>query len=281
MLPPILSLLRPHQWVKNLLVFVALITSHRWRSIELLQDAAQLFVAFCLVASAVYAINDVLDRDADAAHPDKRHRPVASGAVGVPMALAAAGLLLALAALVVWPLGIVTVQTLVLYAALALAYCLLLKRLLWLDVIALASLYVLRVIAGALAIDVVPSPWLLAFAGFVFLSLATLKRNLGDALPGRAYRRGDEAPVLAIGAAAAVVAVMVLALYVNSPDVRALYRQPAWIWLLCPVVLYWMARLWTLAARAELAADPIVFALRDRASWLVLLVMLSCIGLAL
>jgi 4-hydroxybenzoate polyprenyltransferase len=286
-MPAALALLRPHQWVKNLLVFAALVTSHRWDQPAAVLAALQQFAAFCLAASAVYAVNDVLDRDADAAHPAKRHRPVASGALAPATALAIAAVLMLGAFALSWPLGIDAFGAVGVYALLAVGYCVVLKRLLWVDVLALAGLYVLRVIAGAWAIKVAPSPWLLAFAGFLFLSLASLKRY-GDlrqqgpaGLPGRAYQQGDEAPVLAIGAATGVVAVLVLALYVNSPDVRVLYDQPVWIWLLCPLLLYWLARLWTIAARAKLDADPIVFALRDGASWAVAIGFIVLIALAL
>jgi 4-hydroxybenzoate polyprenyltransferase len=286
-MPAALALLRPHQWVKNLLVFTALITSHRWDQPAAVLAALQMFAAYCLAASAVYAVNDVLDREADAAHPSKRHRPVAAGVIAPGTALAISAVLMLAAFAIAWPLGVDAFGALGVYALLAVGYCVVLKRLLWVDVLALAALYVLRVIAGAWAIAVEPSPWLLAFAGFLFLSLASLKRY-GDlrqhgaaGLPGRAYQPGDEAPVLAIGAATGVVAVLVLALYVNSPDVRVLYAEPAWIWLLCPLLLYWLARLWTIAARAKLDADPIVFALRDGASWAVAIGFVVLIALAL
>lgn len=286
-MPAALALLRPHQWVKNLLVFVALVASHRWGRPEAVAAAVQQFAAFCLVASAVYAVNDVLDRDADAAHPAKRHRPVARGALAPATALAIGAVLVVAGGALAWPLGVDAFAALGLYALLALAYCTVLKRLLWADVLALAALYVLRVIAGAFAIAVMPSPWLLAFAGFLFAGLAALKRYAdlrqhdGGGLPGRAYTAADQAPLLAIGGACGVVAVLVLALYVNSPDVRMLYARPHWIWLVCPLLLYWLARLWSVAARARLDADPIVFALRDVASWMVALACAGLIVLAL
>lgn len=286
-MPALLALMRPHQWVKNLLVLVALLTSHRWSEPEAVLAALRMVLAFCLVASAVYAVNDVLDRDADAAHPAKRLRPVARGAVSPAQALLLAALLLAAGVAIAWPTGTAALATLLAYAVVSLAYCLLLKRLLWLDVVALAALYVLRVVAGAHAIAVVASPWLLAFAGFVFASLASAKRFAdlrtfaGDALPGRAYRRDDAAVVQAIGVACGAVAVLVLALYANSADVRMLYTRPQWIWLLCPLLLYWLARMWTLASRGAVHADPIVFALRDPASWAVALGFVAAVALAL
>ena len=286
-MPALLRLARPHQWVKNLLVLVALVTSHRWGDPAALAAVLRVLAAFCLVASAVYAVNDVLDRAADAAHPGKRHRPVASGAVSPVTALGFAAVLAIAGFVLAWPSGQAAVGALAAYAAISMAYCTLLKRLLWVDVVALAALYVLRVVAGAWAIPVEPSPWLLAFAGFVFASLASLKRYAdlrafdGDALPGRAYCRDDAAVVLAVGGAAGGVAVLVLALYANSPDVRALYEHPQWIWLLCPLLLYWLARMWTLAHRAAVDADPIVFALRDPASWAVAAGFVAAVALAL
>jgi 4-hydroxybenzoate polyprenyltransferase len=286
-MPALIALLRPHQWVKNLLVLVALVTSHRWGEADAVLAALRMVAAFCLVASAVYAVNDVLDREADAAHPAKRGRPVARGAIAPAAALGTGALLLLAGFALAWGTGSAAVATLGAYAAVSLAYCVWLKRLLWIDVVALAALYVLRVVAGAHAIAVVTSPWLLAFAGFLFASLASAKRYAdlrafdGDGLPGRAYRREDAGAVLAIGAASGVVAVLVLALYANSADVRALYAAPQWIWLLCPLLLYWLARLWTLAGRGVVHADPIVFALRDPASWMVAVGFVAALALAL
>ena len=275
----LIRLLRPHQWAKNLLVFVAVLTAHRYADVASWRAAAALFVAFCLAASAIYVVNDAADLTADRAHPDKSKRPFASGALSPRLAYAIAPLLLVLAGLVATRLPAGAAATLVVYVALSLAYTALLKRVLWLDVLALATLYVLRVVAGAFAIAVPLSPWLLGFALFVFVSLATLKRygelamSEGRDLDGRAYRAGDAPVVLAVGVAAALTAVLVFALYVQSDDVRVLYARPQWLWLVAPVLLYWLARLWTLAGRGRLRADPILFALRDPAS--------HCSGLAL
>lgn len=274
-LPPWLALLRPVQWSKNLLIGTALLTSHRLSEMALWWPLLQLFAAFCAVASAIYVLNDWLDRDADRAHPDKCRRPIASGAVGAIAVWTLLPVLALLALLAAWTLAPAAQLALLLYALLALAYCLGLKRLLWLDVVVLAGLYALRVIAGAWAIAVPPSAWLIAFALFVFLSLAILKRyaeliRLGSGrMPGRAYAAADLPVVLAFGSGVGLLAVLVLALYVNSEQVRSLYRQPEWIWLLCPLLLYWLARQWTLAARGELRSDPLLAALTDPSSYAV------------
>lgn len=268
----LIRLLRPHQWAKNLLVFVAVLTAHRFGDAGAWRAGLLLFAAFCCAASAIYVINDALDVAVDRLHPDKAKRPFASGALPRALAWVLAPLLLAGAAALALPLPRAAGVVLASYVGLSIIYSLLLKRLLWLDVLVLAALYVLRVIAGAFAIAVPMSPWLLGFALFLFISLATLKRygelamSTTVALDGRAYRATDAPVVLAIGAAAALTAALVLALYVQSDDVVALYANPLRLWLALPVLLYWLARLWTLAGRGELRADPILFALRDAVS---------------
>lgn len=282
-----LRLLRPLQWSKNLLVGTVLLTSHRIGDAALWWPLLQLFASFCAVASAIYVLNDWLDREADRAHPDKCHRPIASGLLGPAVVWSTLPLLAALAVALAWSLPRDAQAALAVYASMALAYCLGIKRLLWLDVVVLAGLYALRVIAGALAIQIPPSAWLIAFALFVFLSLAILKRyaelvRLGESrMPGRAYARTDLPVVLAFGAGVGLLAVLVLALYVNSEQVRLLYTHPWWIWLLCPLLLYWLARQWTLAARGELRSDPLLAALTDPASYAVAAAGALCAWLAI
>ncbi len=283
----LLRLLRPHQWAKNLLVLVAVLTSHRFGDQHAWQHALLMLVGFCLAASAIYVINDALDIEADRAHPDKSLRPFASGALSPMHAWWLAPLLLAGAGAITRSLNVEAQTVLAVYVALSLGYCFLFKRVLWLDVMVLAALYVLRVAAGAYAIMVPLSPWLLGFALFLFVSLAALKRygelmmRTQDLLDGRAYRAGDAPVVLAIGAASALTAVLVLALYVQSDDVRTLYAKPQLLWLAAPVMLYWLARLWTLAGRGELRADPILFALRDGSSYVAGVALLAVFGSAL
>ena len=271
-MPPLIRLLRPQQWVKNLLVFVAALTSHRILDAAAWSALLPLFAAHCLLSSATYVLNDAIDAGADRLHPDKRARPFASGAMRRRQAVWLVPLLLVASVALAWSLPPAAQATLLLYFVVALAYSGWLKRVLWLDVLLLAGLYTLRVLAGAFAIAVAPSEWLLAFAMFVFVSLAALKRyadiqaHRAERLAGRAYVAADGPAVLAFGAAAGVAAVLVMALYVSSPDVRALYAAPAWLWLACPLLWYWLARVWTLAHRGELRGDPVLFALRDPVS---------------
>lgn len=285
-LTALIALLRPLQWVKNLLVFVAALTSHRILDGAAWAALLPLFGAHCLLSSAAYVINDAIDLHADRTHPDKARRPFASGALPRATAVWLVPLLLAGALALAWRLPVAAQATLAVYFAATLAYSLALKRLLWVDVLTLAALYTLRVLAGAFAIAVAPSEWLLAFAMFVFVGLATLKRYAelrahgAPTLAGRGYIADDAPAVLAFGVAAGVAAVLVMALYINSGDVRALYAQPAWLWFACPLLWYWQARLWTLAHRGNLPGDPVLFALRDPASVVVGLALVAALALA-
>ena len=237
-MPPLLRLLRPHQWAKNALAFVGLLAAHRWGDVDAWQATLHMFIALSLVASAIYVFNDALDVDSDRLDPDKRERPLASGSVSLRLGLAMIPLLLALALAVAWQLPRPAQWALATYAAGALIYNLGVKRTLWLDVVLLAALYAMRVIAGALAAAVEPSPWLVSFSLFVFISLAALKRYAElvrspyEQLPGRAYRREDRSMVAAFGVAAALAATVVLALYVNGSDVIHMYRTPQVLWAL-------------------------------------------------
>lgn len=273
-LPALVQALRPHQWAKNLLVFVPLLGAHRWRDPGALRAALLAFVAFDLVASASYVVNDLRDLEADRAHPEKRHRPFASGALGARSAVVLVSALLASAVALASRLPATFALLLAGYFVATLAYSFGLKRQVALDVLLLAGLYTVRMFAGGFATGVPVSEWLASFSMFLFLSLAFVKRaselgRAGGALPGRGYRPEDREVVFAMGIAAGYLSVLVLALYVSSQDVRRLYPRPAWLWTLCPLLLYWVSRLWVRARRGEVHHDPLVFALRDPVTWAV------------
>ncbi|MGB7213488.1 MAG: UbiA family prenyltransferase [Gammaproteobacteria bacterium] len=271
-----LSAMRPHQWLKNLLVFVPLLAGHRWTSPVLLAATVS-FCAFCLVASASYLLNDLLDLPADRSHPSKRHRPLASGAL--PLATAA-WLMPALAVVgfgIALPIGGAFVVCLAAYFAVTVAYSLDLKRRPVVDVMTLAVLYTLRVIAGGVATGIELSFWLLAFSMFLFLSLALVKRTTevqlasvtGHDLSRRGYATSDAEPLRSMGIASGYLAVLVIALYINSDDVTKLYGHPEALWLLCPGALYWINRVWLKTSRGEMHDDPLVFTVKDRPSLIV------------
>jgi len=270
-----LKLLRVHQYVKNVLVFVPLMTSHTFEAHALVMALAA-FVSFSLCASAVYVLNDLIDIQADRTHPSKSKRPLAAGTVPILQAGLVAPLLLVisfgLAALVLPSLFVLVLAS---YLALTTAYTFSLKRKMLVDVVVLAMLYTVRVIAGGAAVGVDVSEWLLAFSMFLFTSLALVKRFIEllgcvDAnRPGpanRNYQAGDVNIVAALAAASGFNAVTVLALYISSDAVQALYVHPQWLWLICPIMIYWIARVLLMAQRRLLDDDPIVFAMKDRNS---------------
>ena len=283
--------MRPHQWLKNLLLFVPLVAAQRSGEPGAWVQALLGFLAFGLVASSVYLFNDLADVKADRHHARKRHRPFASGELAVlhgwiawPLLLGA-GLALSLLAL---PRPFAA--TLVLYACTSTLYSLWFKQVPVLDVLVLAGLYTLRIIAGAAAIDVPVSFWLLSFSMFLFLSLAFMKRfselqaardaEQAEPLRGRGYGPRDLELVAGLGAAAGQVAVLVLALYVHDPRTAALYAEPRLVWLACPLLLYWILRAWLLAHRGQVNQDPILFAVQDRVSWIVVLLLGGVFALA-
>jgi 4-hydroxybenzoate polyprenyltransferase len=267
--------LRPHQWVKNALIGVPLLAAHGSGKVDSLIAVLLGVVAFCACASSVYILNDLLDLQADRAHPRKRQRPFASGDLPIAAGLAAFPVLLALGVAISLLLSVKFQLAFAGYYALTCAYSFGLKGQAMVDVLALAGLYTIRVIAGAAAANVPLSFWLLLFSVFLFLSLAfvkryaeldALRRRQGLRAAGRGYHVEDLAVLQSLGSAAGYLSVLVLALYINSPEVAALYHRPKMIWLLCVLVLYWISRVWMKAQRGEMHDDPVVFALRDRLS---------------
>jgi 4-hydroxybenzoate polyprenyltransferase/phosphoserine phosphatase len=272
------SLLRVKQWAKNALVFVPLVTAHRL-DIQALIATIAAFVAFSLVASAVYIVNDLVDLEADRKHPMKTKRALASGAVPIANAIALVPVLASTGCGVALVVSPHLAAVLAAYIVLTTAYTFQLKRKMMIDVIALACLYTIRVIGGAAAISVEVSFWLLGFSMFIFTSLALIKRyieltmrideQLADST-NRNYRKSDLPIVGALAAAAGFNAVTVFALYISSDAVRPLYRTPEALWLVCPLLMYWLGRALMLADRRLLDDDPIAFALRDWNSYAVL-----------
>ncbi|KPK52780.1 MAG: hypothetical protein AMJ59_26540 [Gammaproteobacteria bacterium SG8_31] len=275
--------IRLHHWLKNVLVFVPLILAHRLDEYALIGRAAVAFLSFGLTASSVYLLNDLLDLRSDRNHPSKCARPLASGAIPIEHAVLLIPILLSGALICASVLPLPFLITLAVYFTLTLAYSLRLKFAVILDVLVLAALYTLRLIGGATATTVVPSFWLLSFSMFLFLSLALVKRFSElklhtDRHAGVAVRgyTDDDLPMLSqLGSASAMMSVLVLALYINSDTVSVLYEHPQLIWLMCPLLLYLVSRIWLLAHRRKLHEDPVIFIIRDRRShWLAVLAIL-------
>ena len=270
-----LRAIRPHQWTKNLLVFAPAIAAHQLLEPGILLKALAAFVLFSMCASGVYLLNDLLDLESDRRHPSKRNRPFASGSLQpfsgllVAAALIAGALLLSL-----FGLGALFALGLLGYVIATSMYSIFIKRIPMVDALTLAGLYTSRVMVGGLAIGILPSFWLLAFSLFIFLSIAMAKRYAellqvrgrgAVEASGRGYTTEDLALLQSCGVSAGYISVLVLALYIQAAP-GELYRHPEVIWLICPVVLYWIARIWLKTHRGQMHEDPVVFALRDRPS---------------
>ena len=285
-----LAALRPEHWLKNLLVFVPLFAAHLFFSPVPVATALVAFAAFCCCASAGYLINDLLDLQADRRHPQKRRRPFASGRLPLSYGLLMAPVLLAFGGLLAGMLSPFVLATVVLYVGLTLSYSLWLKRVALLDILILASLYTLRIVGGAAAIAVWPSVWLLGFSMFLFTSLAFVKRYAelvvmravdGEHATARGYQMSDAELLASKGTASGYAAVVVLALYIASGAAKASYSRHQLIWLICPLLLYWLGYLWLIAHRGKMYHDPLVFALRDSTSRILLLLIMAVALLAI
>jgi 4-hydroxybenzoate polyprenyltransferase len=273
----LLKAIRVHQWAKNTLIFLPLLLAHRIQAPVVLA-AVLAFFCFSLCASATYIVNDLLDLDADRQHPRKRKRAFASGNLSVAAGVAIAGAFLGVSfagAVVLLPRSFL--GWLLLYLITTLAYSLVLKRIVILDVVVLSALYTLRMLAGAAATHTYISPWLAAFAIFIFLSLAMVKRfselqnvrSAGTQLSnGRGYLLNDIEQVRSFGTSSAFASAVVLSVYIGQPDVLSLYHHHLRMWLMPPLLILWLCRVWLLASRGELDEDPVVFALTDPMSLL-------------
>ncbi len=272
-----LRLFRVHHWSKNALVFVPILAAHLFTA-SAIASGAVAAIAFSLVASAVYIVNDLVDVEADRRHQSKKNRPLAAGTLPVQQALIFALTFLAIAFCLALLVSGRLALVLLAYLAMTTAYSFYLKRKMMVDIVTLASLYTLRVIAGAAAVSAMaPSEWILGFSMFIFSALALLKRyveltaRLDASLPdptNRNYRKTDLPVLAALAAASGLNAVTVFALYISSDTVHRLYRHPEALWLICPILLYWIGRALIRAERRLIDDDPIAFALRDRVSLL-------------
>lgn len=268
--------LRLHQWIKNFLIFVPLVTAHQINSLSMLSHAWIAFGCFGLCASSVYILNDLFDLEDDRHHKTKKFRqfasgtlPIQSGMIWIPI------LFLAAFTTSVLLLPIAFSITLAIYFLLTLSYSLFLKRIVMLDVVILAALYTSRIIAGLLAVSLKPTYWILVFSLFIFMSLALVKRyaelyqartNDLKKTRGRGYYSSDFEMIAALGASAGYLSVLVFALYIQDPATAALYRAPQILWLACPLLLFWISRTWLLTHRGLMHDDPVIFAVKDKVS---------------
>lgn len=276
--------LRVHQWLKNLLLFVPLLTAFSFFDLEKLTAMVVAFVAFSLAASATYVVNDLWDLENDRAHPRKRFRPFASGSLPILNGLTVASVALLSALFLAGSVSKSFLVMLLLYLSLTSAYSWVFKEYVLVDVLMLSLLYTLRILAGSVAIGVDTSSWLLAFSVFMFLSLALVKRcaelvslelNGKAASRGRDYRVTDLAVLWPLGVGAALSAAVVFGLFISSPETQERYATPQMLWLVALGLIYWLARLWVKTSRGEMHDDPVIYAIKDHGSRIAVLAMLS------
>ncbi len=282
--------LRPHQWAKNVLLFVPLYFSHQYTDLHLVFTAVMAFLSFCFCASSIYVLNDLVDLPSDRQHRTKSQRPLAAGTLSIPsgIVLSAGSLTLAVALAAIF-VNSAFVLVLFGYVVLTTAYTFVLKQRMIVDVLTLASLFTYRVFAGGVAVSVSLSPWLLAFSIFFFTSLAFVKRYAeliqikGDptqSLKGRDYVPADLPIIASAGPAAGLIAVLVFALYINSPTMVVYYSRPEALWGICLILVYWIIRIWFLAARNQMHDDPVLFAVKDRISLAAGALVVACLLVA-
>jgi 4-hydroxybenzoate polyprenyltransferase/phosphoserine phosphatase len=285
----VLRACRVYQWLKNILVFVPVLLAHRWADVGALAAAFGALASFSLCASGVYILNDLLDLESDREHSRKRRRPFASGELPIPLGFVLSPALFICGFIIAASVSLKFSLVLALYLVLTTAYSFKLKQIVLIDIILLAILYTVRIIGGGVASQVAVSQWLLGISMFMFFSLACVKR-FSELLVlrkknerfsrGRGYVVDDMEQIAMFGASSAYIAVLVLALYVSSKEVVELYRTPWIIWLGCPLMLYWVSRVWLLARRGRVHDDPLVFAMRDKVTYVVGLIALVILAAA-
>ncbi len=281
--PEWIRALRLYHWLKNLLVFVPLLAAHRFNEISLIILACKAFLSFGFCASSVYVLNDLLDLPEDRKHPRKRSRAFASGILPLATGIAVVPILLGFSIAIGLTLPLPFLFMLGIYYTITLAYSFRLKKIVILDIIVLATLFTVRMMAGSAAVNVWPSSWLLAHSMFLFISLALVKRYAelvtmriehGQAAKARSYVASDSELLAAMGVASAFISVLVLVLYISSESAQLLYGNLNVIWLVCPALLYWLCYIWLTAHRGGMHDDPMIFALKDRGSRYILLSLL-------
>lgn len=280
---------RPKQWVKNILLFIPLVLAHKSQDINLWINSIYAFIAFTFMASSIYIVNDLSDVDVDKLHPTKKNRPIASGAVSITQAKIFVVILLLLAVMFVIKLPVNFQIAISIYFIATNLYTFKLKSVALLDVITLSCLYTLRIISGTFAIEVELSYWLMSFSIFFFLSLAFIKRYIelknlldsgGSKIPGRGYFVIDIDNIRSFGITSGYLSILVFALYINDEAFIKLYSAPYWLWGISLLLLYWISRIWFIANKEMTSDDPVLFAVQDKTSYIVLMLCLIFFVLA-
>jgi 4-hydroxybenzoate polyprenyltransferase len=282
--------MRPQHWIKNFLVFLPGILGHQIFVPKVFVSSTFSFLSFCSIASAGYIINDLIDLPHDMTHPDKKNRPLPSGAISTQMAICLALLLSSLSLAIGLQISRSFLLLPIIYLLCTTVYSISFKRLVLLDGIILAILFSTRIFAGSVSTDIPISNWLMSFSLFFFMSLAILKRFLElenlkmnsrkKQASGRDYYVHDAQMLSILGVTSGLISILVMCLYINSPTTAKLYAKPDYLWFLCILIFYWIGRIWILAARNQVDEDPIRFVIKDRATYIVAVIALIILGFA-
>ena len=285
----ILKIIRPYQWVKNILVFIPMLMAHQL-TINNFILSIKAFIIFSLIASSIYVINDIVDVESDKKHPYKRYRPLAAGLINIDQCKILIFLLLLLCGLFMITTNVNFFLLIISYFIISNLYTFILKRYVYIDLLILATLYTLRIISGGLITDISVSIWLLSFSIFFFISLASVKRQIEmlnykklnkKGIAGRGYTFKDEGVINNISILSGCVSILVLIFYINSPQVLKLYSSPLIMWGICVIMLFWISRIIIIAKKGKIKDDPIVYAINDKISYLCLLLILCIIWLGI
>jgi len=278
--------IRMYQWVKNSLIFVPLLMSQQFNNIDNVLNVIIAFLSFSFLASATYIVNDLIDIPNDREHIRKKNRPLASGNLSIPIAILLAIILFSSSFVIAFNVNLAFIYGLIFYLLLTLLYSFKLKSYILMDAISLSMLYTTRIFVGALVINIMPSVWLIAFSMFMFLSLALVKRcselqtlalENKNRTPGRDYTVSDTYVLASMGVTSGFVSILVVALYLNDVESISQYSYPEVLWLVCPLLLYWIGRMWVKTFRDEMHDDPIVFTIKDKGSLLCIVSVLTII----
>jgi len=271
--------LRIHQWSKNILVFVPAIAGHSLFEEGIFFEIFLAFCTFCLISSGIYIINDIHDIDSDRKHPINKDRPITSGQLPVNLALFISMIMFIIGAMLTLGLGFLFSIVISSYILLNIIYTCYIKQVIILDLILLMTFYTIRLLAGYVSLAVLPSPWLLSFSIFLFFSLGLLKRYIEIILlqeknvvtiSGRGYSLKDSNILMTMGVSSSIIAGLVLLLYTGSENVTVLYNRPIILIALVPIYLYWITWMWLMAERGKMESDPVIFAVKNKSTYIVL-----------
>ncbi len=285
----ILKIIRPYQWVKNILIFIPMLMAHQL-TVNNFILSIKAFVIFSLIASSIYVINDIVDVKSDKKHPYKKYRPLAAGLINVDQCKKIIFFLILLSVIFLITTNKNFFLLIISYFIISNLYTFILKKYIFIDLLILASLYTLRIIAGGLITGISVSIWLLSFSIFFFISLASVKRQIEllnykklkkKEISGRGYTLKDEKVINNVSILSGCVSILVLIFYINSPQVHKLYSSPSIMWGICIIMIFWIFRIIVVAKKGKIKDDPIVYAIKDKISYLCFFLILCIIWLGI